>query len=254
MPTRDSAIPGAPCWIELFSSDLDRNRSFYEQLFGWTSEAAGEELGGYVTFSKDGVAVAGAMANDGQSGYPDTWTVYLASEDTETTLKSASNSGGQVLLGPMQIADIGHMGVVADPGGAAIGVWQPGTFHGFGVVDEPNAPGWFELFTRDFDAAVGFYREVFGWDTREMGDSDDFRYTVLQHGDAQLAGIMDAGGFLPEGTPAQWSIYFRVADADATLARVEELGGSIVQPAEDTTYGRLAQATDPVGTRFKLIG
>ena len=32
-----------------------------------------------------------------------------------------------------------------------------------------------------------------------------------------------------------------------------ELGGKVTQPAEDTPYGRLAQAADPTGTAFKLM-
>ena len=40
--------------------------------------------------------------------------------------------------------------------------------------------------------------------------------------------------------PAQWYVYFRSADVDATLAKVVELGGAVVNPAEDTPYGRLA--------------
>ena len=54
MPKRDSAPIGAPCWVDLFTSDPDKGRAFYEELFGWTSEDAGEEYGGYVNFSKDG--------------------------------------------------------------------------------------------------------------------------------------------------------------------------------------------------------
>ena len=72
-------------------------------------------------------------------------------------------------------------------------------------------------------------------------------------GDNQLAGIMDAAAFLPEGAPAAWSIYFGVTDADTALERIVELGGRVVQPAQDTPYGRLAQAADPTGTLFKLI-
>ena len=37
-----------------------------------------------------------------------------------------------------------------------------------------------------------------------------------------------------------------------TAARIVELGGAIVSPPEDTPYGRLATATDPVGVQFKL--
>ena len=50
-----------------------------------------------------------------------------------------------------------------------------------------------------------------------------------------------------------WNVYFEVADIDASLAQVTELGGTVVEPAQDTPYGRLAQAADPTGVRFKLI-
>jgi predicted enzyme related to lactoylglutathione lyase len=85
------------------------------------------------------------------------------------------------------------------------------------------------------------------------GDVPEFRYTVLLEGDDQLAGIMDASAFLPDGVPAQWSVYFRVANADASLKKIVELGGAIVQPAEETPYGHLATATDPTGAQFKLV-
>jgi predicted enzyme related to lactoylglutathione lyase len=64
---------------------------------------------------------------------------------------------------------------------------------------------------------------------------------------------MDASAFLPEGLPAHWSVYFGVEDTDAALARIAELGGAVVEPATDTPYGRLAQAADPAGARFKLV-
>ena len=63
---------------------------------------------------------------------------------------------------------------------------------------------------------------------------------------------MDASGFLPEGVPSNWQIYFGAEDVDAALARVVELGGSVVQGAEDTPYGRLAQVADPTGVPFRL--
>jgi predicted enzyme related to lactoylglutathione lyase len=64
---------------------------------------------------------------------------------------------------------------------------------------------------------------------------------------------MDASGFLPDGAPASWNVYFSTDDADKTLAQVTELGGSIVIPAEDTPYGRLATATDPTGAVFRIV-
>jgi uncharacterized protein len=246
-------VVGAPCWIDLYSSDTDKAKEFYGQLFGWTPEDAGPEFGGYFTFLKDGKHVAGCMHNDGSTGAPDAWSVYLTTDDVERTVADARANGAQVYVEPMDVTDNGRMAMIGDPGGAAIGTWQPGTVKGFEVRNEVGTPAWFELHTRDYDKSVDFYRDVFKWDAHAMSDSPEFRYTTLGEGDNSLAGIMDATAFVRDGTPAAWSVYFEVADADAALERVVELGGKVERPAEDTPYGRLATCTDPTGTRFKLV-
>lgn len=253
MPTRESAPNGAPCWVDVMTSDVDRARHFYSQLFGWTANEPSEEFGGYFMFSKDGIPVAGGMPAMPDAGPPDIWSTYLSTDDATKTVEVATANGAQVVAGTMEVADLGTMAVLIDPTGAAIGLWQPNTFNGFGVLAEVGTPGWFELLTRKYQEAVDFYRTVFGWDTRTMSDTDEFRYTTANDGDAMLAGVMDAGAFLPEGVPAHWSVYFAVADTDAAVATLTELGGSIEQPAEDTPYGRIAAVADPMGARFKLV-
>ena len=94
---------------------------------------------------------------------------------------------------------------------------------------------------------------MFGWDLHAASDTPEFRYTTLGEGDGALAGIMDANGFLPDGVPAHWSVYFGVDDTDAALAQIAELGGSVVTAGEDTPFGRLATAADPTGALFKLV-
>ena len=142
--------------------------------------------------------------------------------------------------------------VVLDAGQASIGVWQPAEHRGFEIMLEPGTPGWFELHTREYDASVAFYRDVFGWDTHVVADMPEFRYTTLGSGEGQLAGIMDATAWLPDGTSAHWSVYFVSADADATAAAVVELGGTVVDPPMDTPYGRLATFADSTGATFKI--
>jgi uncharacterized protein len=245
-------VVGAPCWIDLYSSDTDKAKEFYGGLFGWTPEAPQEGFGGYFTFTKDGKHVGGCMANDGEAGYPDAWGVHLMTGDVEATANAVPEHGGTVEMAPMTVGENGRSAIVRDPGGAMIGAWQPGTQKGFEVTGEPGTPAWFELHTRSYDESVEFYRGVFQWDAHTVSDTPEFRYTTLGEGESQLAGIMDDAVF-PGDDPAHWAVYFAVTDADAALERVVELGGTIVQPAEDTPYGRLAQAADPTGTRFRIV-
>jgi predicted enzyme related to lactoylglutathione lyase len=110
------------------------------------------------------------------------------------------------------------------------------------------------LFVEDLPVTRQFYRDVFGWDIHVQSDVPEFRYTTLGTGESMKAGIMDASAWLPEGSPATWSVYFRVEHTDTALAKVVEQGGTMVTAAEDTPYGRLATAADPMGATFKFVG
>ena len=243
-------VAGAPCWIDLYSSDTGRAKDFYGRLFGWETMDPGPEYGGYFIFQRDGNVVAGCMGNSGEEGHPDAWTTYLHSDDAGRTAEAAKANGGQVAIEPMEITQNGRMAMVVDPGGAAIGIWEPKEVKGFEVRGEPGTPAWFELHTHAYDDSVGFYRDVFGWDAHTMSDQPDFRYTTLGEGDDSLAGIMDATGHWTG--PSAWEVYFEVEDADAAAALAQELGGTVLDGPHDTPYGRLAGLTDPTGTRFRL--
>lgn len=255
MPSRDTTPIGAPCWVDLMTSDTAKARAFYTELFGWDAEDANPQFGGYFNFSKNGVLVAGCMSRppDAPAEVPDVWSVYLATDDARKTVDAAAANGAQVMVPATDVADLGTMGVVVDPTGATIGLWQPGTHKGFGIVGEHGAPSWFELHTRGYEQALDFYRNVFRWDTRTESDSPEFRYTTLVNGEEQYAGVMDDTGHVPDGVPPHWAVYFGTDDTDATLAKINELGGSTVMAAENTPYGRLAVATDVTGAQFSLV-
>jgi predicted enzyme related to lactoylglutathione lyase len=247
---------GAPCWIDLLTSDTARAREFYAGVFGWTAAQASEEFGGYFMFLRDGVPVAGCMPKvagvPGMEG-PDLWGVYLSSRDAKGTIDSALAHGATLREGPTDIADLGTDAILTDPAGARIGLWQARSFPGNTVFGEPGTPAYFELITRDYEPAVGFYRDVFGWAPHVVSDAPEFRLTALRDGEETIAGIMDGSGFLPAGQAPAWLCYLKVADTDAALARITELGGSVTDAAMDTPYGRLAGASDQTGARFKLV-
>jgi predicted enzyme related to lactoylglutathione lyase len=246
-------VIGAPCWIDLLSSDGERSRDFYTGLLGWTATDPDPQHGGYVVFSRDGLMTGGAMARqEGMQG-PDGWNIYLAVENARATVELAKGRGAKVIVEPMDVADLGTMAVILDPSGAAIGLWQAGTHKGFGIVYEPNAPAWFELHTTQYDACLDFYRAVFGWTTQAL-DTPQFRYTVLQIGEMQYCGVIDETAYAPADSPSYWLTYFGVEDTDATLRKVRELGGTVTRDAEDTPYGRLASVTDPTGASFNVSG
>lgn len=253
MPHRDHAPDGMPCWADLWTSDVQGSRAFYADVFGWEAGEPSPEFGGYFMFARDGQPVAGAMGDMGDAPADNRWKLFLASPDIDATMRAADAAGAQVVVPPVAVADLGVQAVLVDPTGARVGVWQPGSFPGFTVVGEPGAPSWFELHTRQHAQALDFYRSVFGWAPDLVADTDEFRYATVSHADGgEQAGIMDASGFLPEGDPGYWTIYWEVPDVAAALARVSAGGGTTVAGPEDTPYGVVATAADTAGATFRL--
>ena len=251
MAIRDHVPAGAPIWVDLMSSDVAKSRAFYGELFGWEADDPNPEFGGYANFRKDGEPVAGLMTAM-EEGLPDVWSTYLQVDDAAATVEAARAAGAPIFVEAMAVGDLGVMAVLADPGGAMIGMWQPGEHRG-GLVGTGGAPCHFELHTRDYDASLAFYKDVFGWaDVTAESDVPEFRYSILNVAEGEHAGVMDASHWLPDGVPAHWSVYFAVDDVDKALARVAELGGHTVMAAETTPYGVLATASDSTGAVFKL--
>ena len=255
MPVRDRAPLGAPCWVDLWTSDVDASRRFYAGLFGWEALEASPEFGGYFMFMRGDTPVAGGMGDMGEMRADNRWKVYLATADVDATVEKVDASGGIVGFPTMGVADMGVQSVIVDSTGATLGLWQPGTFQGFTVLDEPGAPSWFELHTNDYTKAIEFYRDAIGWETDAMGDSEGIRYSMARGrgSETPFAGVYDASADLPVGSVSSWTTYWSVEDVDAAITKLRSLGGDVTQEAQDTPYGRVAAVTDTTGAPFRLI-
>jgi hypothetical protein len=110
----------------------------------------------------------------------------------------------------------------------------------------PGTPNWVDLGTPDQDAAEKFYGPLFGW-TFDEGENPEatggYRSALLRS--QPVGGVMK---LMQEGQPPAWSSYVSVEDADATIAAVEENGGSVVvEPMDVLDIGRMAFFADPTG-------
>jgi len=246
---------GVPCWMDLLTSGTEQAREFYGQVFGWTANEASPEFGGYFMFMTDGVPIAGCMPAMPGVNIPDQWTTYLTTSDAQGALASATGHGATVRVPVMAVADLGTQAVIADPSGARIGIWQPDTFPGFGLIGtgQPGTPAWFELHTRDYAGSVAFYRDALGWTPKEMSDTPEFRLTAIEDDRQPVAGIMDATGYLPADEGPRWDIYVSVQDTDKALALTTALGGQVTQAGIDSPFGRIGAAIDPTGARFMVV-
>lgn len=253
MVTRDTPWPeGTPCWVDLSADDLDKACAFYGALFGWQLQRGGPDVGGYTMAEVNGQPVAGIGPKMGGPDTPTAWTTYLATENADATAAKITSAGGKVLAGPMDVMDVGRMIVAADPGGAVFGVWQARAHSGFRLANEPGSVVWNENFSRDYQANREFYTAVFGYGYGDIEDPN-MTYATLNLPHGMVGGIGEMPAQVPAEVPAHWMTYFAVPDADAAVAKVTELGGTVQQPPFDTPYGRMAMVMDDQGAAFSVM-
>ncbi len=244
--------PGTPSWIDLASPDIDASLRFYGGLMGWTATDAQPETGGYRLFQQGAANVAGAMPQM-QPGQPPAWATYVTVADADETAAKVVEAGGTSIAGPMDVTDIGRMAVFSDPSGAVFGIWQPKTFTGADLVNEPNSLCWNEVRTRDPERAKSFYAAVFGW-AAGAPPVEGPGYTIWELDGKAVGGMMPMSDeFFPAEVPPHWSVCFAVADCDAIVARAVELGATVTAPAMDMPIGRFAAFLDPQGAAFTVL-
>jgi uncharacterized protein len=246
--------PGTPCWVELAGiPDFDAAEAFYRDLLGWQipEQPDSVQLGGYRRAQRDGKDVAGASPVM-QGGQPCEWNVYISVADADETMEKIRAAGGTVVVEPLDVMGMGKMALFVDPTGASCGVWEPGTFVGSAIANQPGAFAWNELNTRDPEKAKEFYGAVFGWQANEMkmerpgGDGPGVYVEFKRESDGgSIAGMMDMTGVMPDQIPPHWLNYFAVEDADAAVATVEGAGGEVRFGPVDIPAGRFAVVSQP---------
>lgn len=113
---------------------------------------------------------------------------------------------------------------------------------------------WYELMSKNPDAAKSFYDDVVGWNIgpRPQGEMD---YRMIEAADGQVGGVLHlTDAMLQHGARPLWLGYLGVDDVDRTVAKVTAAGGEVLMPAWDIPeVGRIAMVTDPQGIPFYVM-
>ncbi len=120
--------PGALCWSELYTTNVDASGKFYARTLGWKPEAIDMgPMGVYTLFKAEGVedSVAGMMGMpDAMKGAPSHWLVYVQVEDCDAQLEKAEALGAKTLMPATDIPNVGRFAIAEDPTGAVFALYK----------------------------------------------------------------------------------------------------------------------------------
>lgn len=111
--------------VELSTTDLEKAKSFYTQLFSWKLEDV--PVGGDNTYTmiNVGEGTGGGMMKSPVPGMPSAWLAYVLVDDIHASTEKARSLGAHVMKDVMEVMNAGWLSIITDPTGAALGLWQP---------------------------------------------------------------------------------------------------------------------------------
>jgi predicted enzyme related to lactoylglutathione lyase len=119
--------------VELNTTDVDKAKKFYGQLFDWKLEDVAMGPGGppgllasegRYTMIKPGTGTGGGMLKQPVPGAPSFLLAYVAVEDVAASTQKAKSLGAKIMLDVTEVPGAGWMSVIIDPVGAALGLWK----------------------------------------------------------------------------------------------------------------------------------
>ena len=126
-------VLGSIWWVELMARDPAVGRDFYGRLFGWqVRETSFEPIGLYRVFERPALSgVEGPPTQEGGLNQIDpewemgaTWLTFISVEDCDSTMARACDFGGESGF-VHTVPKHGRIGMIVDPGGAALWLRGP---------------------------------------------------------------------------------------------------------------------------------
>jgi uncharacterized protein len=243
-------------WYELLTTDKAAARSFYADVVGWGAQDASTPSVNYSLFTAGTDPVAGLMELPGDArkmGATSRWVGYVGVNDVDATADRIRPLGGAVYVQPTD-TNIGRIAVVADPQTASLALvkaLKPGKQQ----PAEPGRPGhvgWHELLTVDWQNALAFYGELFGWQRADAEIDPSDGYQMFYCGEKRIGGMFNKPAVIPDPF---WVYYFNIGDIDEAMERVKAGGGQIFRGPQELREGSwIARCGDPQGAVFALEG
>ena len=244
-------------WYELMTTDMEAAKAFYADVVGWGTQDASMPGMPYTLFTAGGAPVSGMMAlpEDAQGmGARPSWLGYVGVNDVDAAADRIKHLGGAVHVPPKEIPNISRFSVASDPQMATLALFKwlkPGQEQP-AELGTPGRVGWHELLAADWEKALAFYGELFGWQKADADTGAMGTYQLFSAGGQTIGGMFTKPAMVP--VPF-WLYYFNIGDIDAAAKRVKAGGGQILNgPIEVPGGNWIVQCTDPQGAMFALVG
>jgi predicted enzyme related to lactoylglutathione lyase len=116
-------MPNPFVHVELNTTDVNKAKTFYGQLFDWKLEDV--QIGDLpYTMVRVGNGTAGGIMQQLIPGAGSAWLPYVQVDDIAAATQKARSLGAKIMKDVMEVSDLGWLSILVDPTGAMLGLWK----------------------------------------------------------------------------------------------------------------------------------
>jgi predicted enzyme related to lactoylglutathione lyase len=123
-PGESTPPQGVFGWDELIVEDVEAAKSFYSEVFGWTTSEIEMGAGRTYTILNSGDQQRAGVLQKPPGVQASLWLVYIISADVDADAAKAKELGAQVFMEPFDVQTVGRLAILADPTGAPFGLFK----------------------------------------------------------------------------------------------------------------------------------
>lgn len=117
-------MPNPFVHIELNTTDVEKAKKFYAELFEWKLQEMQMGPSGTYTIIDVGDGTGGGILKNPMPGVPSFWLAYVLVEDISAATRKAASLGAKVVKDSVEVPNMGWLSILEDPTGAAFALWQ----------------------------------------------------------------------------------------------------------------------------------
>ncbi len=246
-------IQGRWVWMELYADNIETEKAFYQEVFGWQFESRGTGTNTPTLVRVNGRPIAAIIhyAKQADSERSARWLPFMSVPDAAQATQQAVSSGGKVIVPLRTLPGRRESSVLADPEGAFFGVVHNDAGDSPDVFPSDNTWMWHELWAQDAPAMAEFYRQIGAYTVTRHEEPDGRTDLHLEAGGFPRAGVLE---LKHKDRPSTWLPYVRVEDLQKTVASVTRAGGRVVmEPNPEIRRGTVAVFLDPLGAAVAAV-
>jgi uncharacterized protein len=110
--------------MELNTTDVQKAKEFYGQLFDWKLEDVPMGPASY-TMIGVGLGTCGGLVQHPVPGASSAWLAYVMVDNVAAATEKAKSLGAKLMQDVTEVQGLGSLSIIIDPTGASLALWKP---------------------------------------------------------------------------------------------------------------------------------